>query len=152
MSRVQLIVDGTIVYDHTCPTGPVVPPVIPPVVPPGGGGGGTQPPGTGTMVWPNLGGPDEQSPTGNRLHLPANTLLALRFNKTTQNVKVRLQGVPWVTGVVNSMPGISGEVESAWNGDLSTDAAPIGPVVVEFKLIPVPGQVSGDVSPQVLFN
>lgn len=132
----------------------VAPPVDPgPVDPPppgGGGGGGTQPPYNGAIHW-ELGMPDTVSPTDTRRDIATGVQYAIRFTKTSDANKLRIQGTSWFSYVNSEIPGVRGNytgMQMAGYHDIPLTGAPNGPLVVLFSV--TSGIAGGAVSPQAI--
>lgn len=132
------------------PVEPPPPPVEPPPPPPPAPTPpGVPPPYHGAINW-DLGLPGEVSPTTSRRHAAAGVQYAIRFTKTSDGNTLRLQGVPWFTHVLSSIPGVRGEYRGMQSGgysDIPIAGAPNSSLVVLFTLeATVP---SGDIAPQL---
>lgn len=126
--------------------GTVVPPVDPPPTEPPV----TLPPYTGHIDW-ELGLPDTVSPTDTRRNVAAGAQYAIRFTKTSDLNKLRVQGTPWFTYVNSQIPGVRGNytgMQMAGYHDIPIAGAPNGPLVVLFTLS---ASVSnGELAPQLI--
>lgn len=141
--HVQLFINGAKVYE-TGTTPPPVGPVDPPPTNPD-----TPPAYNGPIHW-DLGAPDTISPTDTRKNVSAGVEYAIRFIKTSDANKLRVQG-PWFTYVNSSIPGFRGNYTAVAMGgyhDIPINGAPNGTLVVLFTLSA--GVPSGEIAPQLI--